>query len=72
MMIKKRFHPMDTVALLRAVCNSWNDVCRYTLGHAERSLVSELRDVRNRWAYEESCSGAVRLVNSGADAIISR
>ena len=28
-------------------CGTWNDVFRKTLGQAERSLVSELRDVRN-------------------------
>jgi hypothetical protein len=28
--------------------NQWNDVFRKTLGRAERSLVSELRDHRSR------------------------
>ena len=35
---------------------AWNDVFRRTLGHAERSLVSELRDVRNKWAHQEPFS----------------
>ena len=33
--------------------NAWNVVFRQTLGHAERTLVSELRDVRNRWAHQK-------------------
>ena len=39
------FHNMDAAALLKVMWDSWNDVYRDTLGHAERSLVSELRDV---------------------------
>jgi hypothetical protein len=31
--------------------DQWNVVFRKTLGNAERSLVSELRDARNRWAH---------------------
>ena len=27
-----------------------------TLGHAERSLVSELREVRNKWAHQQAFS----------------
>ena len=53
---KKPFHDMDTAALLKVMRESWNEVYRNTLGHAERSLVSELRDVRNRWAHQESFS----------------
>ena len=40
---------------------SWNDVFRKTLGPAERSLVSELRDVRNKWAHQEPFSERRRL-----------
>ena len=47
----------DVAALLRLMWDAWNDVFRKTLGHAERSLVSELRDVRNKWAHQESFSG---------------
>jgi predicted AAA+ superfamily ATPase len=35
---------------------TWNDVFRRTLGFAERSLVSELRDVRNKWAHQSPFS----------------
>ena len=51
---KGHFSNMDTAALLRVMWESWNEVYRDTLGHAERSLVSELRDIRNRWAHQES------------------
>ena len=53
---KGHFSNMDTAALLRVMWESWNEVYRDTLGHAERSLVSELRDIRNRWAHQESFS----------------
>ncbi|GEM88448.1 Swt1 family HEPN domain-containing protein [Meiothermus granaticius] len=46
----------DTQALLTLMWNRWNDVFKRTLGHAERSLVSELREVRNRWAHQETFS----------------
>ncbi|HOI38950.1 MAG TPA: Swt1 family HEPN domain-containing protein, partial [Bacillota bacterium] len=34
---------LDCAVLLRLMWDQWNDVFRNTLGHAERSLVSELR-----------------------------
>ena len=53
-------------ALLKLMWESWNDVFRLTLGPAERSLVSELRDHRNRWAHQEAFSGddAYRALDS--------
>src|SRR5438093_8093167 len=50
------FSAWDAAVLLRLMWDSWNDVFRKTLGQAERSLVSELRDVRNRWAHQEPFS----------------
>jgi predicted AAA+ superfamily ATPase len=47
---------LDASPLLRLMWEQWNDVFRKTLGHAERSLVSELRDVRNKWAHQEAFS----------------
>ena len=47
----------DAAALLKLMWESWNDVLRQTLGHAERTLVSELRTVRDRWAHQENFSG---------------
>lgn len=46
----------DVAALLRLMWESWNDVFGRTLGHAERSLVSEIRTVRDRWAHQENFS----------------
>jgi len=46
----------DTQALLAVLWNQWNPVFRNILGHAERSLVSELRDIRNNWAHQKAFS----------------
>ena len=64
--VKGHFSNMDAAALLRVMWESWNEVYRNTLGHAERSLVSELREVRNRWAHQESFSSddAYRALDS--------
>jgi len=63
---KKSIAGMDVAALLKLMWESWNDVFRLTLGPAERSLVSELRDHRNRWAHQEAFSGdeAYRALDS--------
>ena len=53
---KRPFHELDAAALLRVMWDSWNEVFRNTLGHTERSLVSELREVRNRWAHQNAFS----------------
>lgn len=44
----------DAHSLLTVVWDQWNSVFRHDLGHIERSLVSELREVRNRWAHQQS------------------
>jgi predicted AAA+ superfamily ATPase len=44
----------DVAMLLKLMWDSWNSVYRLTLGHGERSLVSELRDYRNKWAHQEA------------------
>ena len=44
----------DVAVLLKLMWDSWNLVFRLTLGPAERSLVSELRDYRNKWAHQET------------------
>jgi predicted AAA+ superfamily ATPase len=46
----------DAAGILVVMWNQWNDVFRRSLGHAERSLVSELREVRNRWAHQRPFS----------------
>lgn len=47
----------DAAPLLRLMWDSWNDVFRKTLGQGERSLVSELREVRKKWAHQEPFTG---------------
>ena len=44
----------DVAAMLRVMIAAWNDVFRDCLGPAERSLVSEIREIRNRWAHQET------------------
>jgi predicted AAA+ superfamily ATPase len=63
---KKPIADWDAALLLKLMWEGWNDVFRKTLGHSERSLVSELRDVRNRWAHQAAFSGddAYRALDS--------
>lgn len=58
----------DAASLLAVLWNQWNVVFRKTLGQAERTLVSELRDVRNRWAHQNpfSSDDAYRALDSAA------
>src|SRR6266852_5300316 len=53
---KKAVTDWDAAALLKLMWEAWNDVFRRTLGPAERSLVSELRDLRNKWAHQQTFS----------------
>src|SRR2546421_1416053 len=46
----------DTQVLLMVMWDQWNMVFKNVLGHAERSLVSELREARNKWAHQEAFS----------------
>ncbi len=50
---KKPMAEWDVAALLKLMWEAWNDVFAKTLGRAERSLVQELRDWRNKWAHQE-------------------
>lgn len=58
----------DVAALLKVMWETWNEVFRKTLGFTERSLVSELRDHRNKWAHQQSFSSddAYRALDSAA------
>lgn len=58
----------DVAALFKLMWDSWHDIFRKTLGHTDRSLVSELRDFRNRWAHQSTFSGddAYRMLDSAA------
>ena len=44
----------DAHALLTVMWDQWNACFRNALGHTERSLVSELREFRNRWAHQQN------------------
>src|SRR5262245_38109674 len=54
---KRAIEDWDASALLKLMWEAWNDVFGRTLGRAERSLVQELRDWRNKWAHQEPLSG---------------
>jgi predicted AAA+ superfamily ATPase len=58
----------DAASLLAVLWNQWNNVFRKTLGQSERTLVSELRDVRNKWAHQDpfSSDDADRALDSMA------
>jgi len=58
----------DAAGLLKLMSETWNDVFKRTLGFAERSLVSELREWRNKWAHQEpfSSDDAERALDSAA------
>lgn len=43
----------DAHSLLTVMWDQWNAAFRQGLGHTERSLVSELREFRNRWAHQQ-------------------
>ena len=46
----------DSQALLKVMIDNWREVFSKTLGHAERALVGELIEVRNRWAHQRPFS----------------
>ena len=53
---KKNLPDWDVAGVLKLMWDAWNDVFARTLGRAERSLVQELRDWRNKWAHQEPFS----------------
>ena len=56
MLGQKPIGKWDAAGLLKLTWETWNDVFARTLGRAERSLVQELRDVRNKWAHQDPFS----------------
>ena len=56
MLGQKPIGKWDVAGLLKLSWETWNDVFARTLGRAERSLVQELRDVRNKWAHQDPFS----------------
>lgn len=68
MIANKPFADWDAAALLKLLWESWNDVFRKTLGFSERSIVSELREARNKWAHQAAFSSddAYRALDSAS------
>jgi len=66
LLAKKAISEWDAAGLLKLMWEAWNDVFRRTLGPADRSLVSELRDLRNKWAHQQTFSSddAYRALDS--------
>jgi predicted AAA+ superfamily ATPase len=66
LLAKKGIGEWDAAALLKLMWEAWNDVFRRILGQSDRSLVSELRDLRNKWAHQQTFSGddAYRALDS--------
>ncbi|MBM2811008.1 MAG: ATPase of the superfamily [Chloroflexi bacterium] len=56
LLVGKPIAEWDVAPLLRLMWEQWNEVFRKSLGQAERSLVSELRDHRNNWAHQQAFS----------------
>jgi hypothetical protein len=56
----------DTQALLTVMWDNWHGVFSRSLGRSERTLISELREVRNHWAHQEpfSTDDAYRAIDS--------
>ena len=52
----KRISATDAQFLLKVIWDEWQTVFRNVLGQTDRTYVSELRDVRNRWAHQDTFS----------------
>jgi len=63
----------DVAALLRVMWGQWNEVFSQTLGRSERSLVSELWEIRNLHAHQEKFSSddAYRALDSASRLLSS-
>ncbi|MBO0720791.1 MAG: DUF499 domain-containing protein [Blastocatellia bacterium] len=68
LIVKGPFAQWDVAPLLLVMWEAWNAIFSKTLGRAERTLVSELRDVRNGWAHQQpfSSDDAYRALDSAA------
>ncbi|WP_010586727.1 Swt1 family HEPN domain-containing protein [Schlesneria paludicola] len=72
----------DAQAMLTVMWDTWNSVFRRSLGLIERSVVSELREFRNRWAHQTTMTedDAYRVLDSvqrllvacGAESVASQ
>lgn len=50
----KKNKEWDTQKILTIIWHQWDSVFSKTLGRSERSIVSELRDIRNNWAHQQN------------------
>lgn len=51
---EEKYALLDVQALLSIAWSEWNQVFQVKLGHTGRTYVSELRDVRNKWAHQQA------------------
>ena len=65
-MFRRPSSEWDVAVVLRLIWDNWHDAFSGTLGRSDRSLVSELRDHRNKWAHQEpfSSDDAYRALDS--------
>jgi uncharacterized protein len=63
----------DVQFLLRTMTSTWRDVFERTLGRMERNYVSELIDVRNKWAHQDvfSSDDAYRALDSAERLLLA-
>ena len=71
--LRRRASEWDVAMLLKLMWEAWNEVFRTILGRSDRSLVSELRDHRNKWAHQElfSSDDAYRVLDSAQRLLTS-
>ena len=71
--LPQRSSEWDAALLLKLMWETWNEVFRLILGRTDRSLVSELRDHRNRWAHQApfSTDDAYRALDSAQRLLTS-
>jgi len=51
---EERFARLDIQPLLVVMWSNWPQIFQSKLGHAGRSYVSELREIRNKWAHQQA------------------
>ncbi|MGH8310940.1 MAG: Swt1 family HEPN domain-containing protein, partial [Steroidobacteraceae bacterium] len=58
----------DVAVVLLVMEKTWDEVFRQSLGRAERTLLFELRDLRNKWAHQDpfSTDDAYRALDSAS------
>jgi len=63
----------DTQAILSVMWDNWNTVFNKVLSQSERTLVSELKSIRNKWAHQEAFStdDTYRAIDSCGRLLIS-